>query len=205
MSRKSTDHTGSVFNKLTVIGKTKSDKNGQSYWRCVCECGKEIETRSSSLINGHTKSCGCLKSDFAASSARAIKHGRSRTPVYNIWKCIKARCNKPSHDAFERYGGRGITICERWENSFDNFLSDMGERPSSSHSIDRINNDIGYNKDNCRWATRIEQSRNTSKNVFIEHNGKRMCVVEWSELLGINSSTICNRLRKGWSVEKALS
>ena len=132
-------------------------------------------------------------------------HGLSRTPEYRCWQTMRLRCHEPTHQAYADYGGRGIEVCDRWINSPSQFFADMGPRPSPKHEIDRRDNDKGYSPENCRWVTRSENSRNRRSNVFIEHNGIRSTVAEWSERTGIPSDTLKHRLNSGWSTGKALS
>lgn len=124
--------------------------------------------------------------------------------VRQIWFGMKQRCNNPKHEAYARYGGRGIKICERWE-SFQNFMEDMGPRPGPEYSIERLNNDLGYEPSNCKWATRTEQSRNTRNNRRLTYNGETLCVSEWAERFGLHHNRITKRLESGWSVEEALT
>lgn len=153
------DLTGRVFGRLTVISQAKG-----SYWKCQCQCGsKPIETEASRLIGGSRISCGCARIEWRKSGKSQLRHGayrnRTPTPEYVSWSQMKARCLNPKHPRFAEWGGRGITVCDRWL-MFDNFISDMGNKPTRDHSIDRIDNDRGYSLDNCRWATRSQQSRN---------------------------------------------
>jgi len=132
-------------------------------------------------------------------------HGMSRTPTYYVWATMKARCSNPNNDNYHRYGGRGISVCESWANSFEQFLADMGERPDGL-SIDRIDVNGDYEPSNCRWATATEQMRNTSVNRLITHNGQTKTLVEWAEASGISVQTLHSRLgRWGWSFEDAIS
>lgn len=132
---------------------------------------------------------------------KGARHGRTGTRVYRIWCGMLFRCRHK----IRAYGRRGIAVCERWQ-TFENFLSDMGEPPTKRHSIDRINNDGDYEPGNCRWATQTEQARNTSTNTILEHDGRALTIAEWSEVTGIKEPTICVRLYElGWSVERALT
>jgi len=144
-----------------------------------------------------------------------IKHGYSKRNTIDgkrqpsrtefiIWMGIKRRCYNPNEKSYPNYGGRGIEMCEEWKNDFLCFLNDMGERPSSSHSIDRINNEGNYSKVNCKWSTRIEQNNNRRTNVILTLNGVTKTAPQWAEHLGISSKNICKRKRKGWSDEKCL-
>ena len=145
---------GDKFGRLTITGEKFYKLNSRGYkdiyYKCQCDCGAEKTVAKYSLTSGHTKSCGCLTKT----------HGMSGTPIYKTWKAMRERCYYPKHIQYKDYGGRGITVCDRWLNSFENFYSDMGDRPSKEHSIDRIDNSKGYSKENCRWASPTEQSRN---------------------------------------------
>ena len=127
------------------------------------------------------------------------------TSEHNIWRAIKARCHSVGSVSYAWYGGRGIRVCERWFDSFENFFADMGPRPSKAHSVDRIDNDGNYEPGNCRWATRKEQQRNKRNNRLITYNGETMCLEAWADRLGIGWATIHERLDRGWSVADALS
>jgi hypothetical protein len=146
------------------------------------------------------------------SSKRMKTHGGTvdnkgrNTPEYKSWAHMKARCNSETNHKYHLYGARGIKVCDRWLNNFENFLADMGQKPSPLHTIDRIDNNGNYEPSNCRWATKKEQGRNTRTNLLITHNGKTMTLIEWSELSGVNKITLRNRISLyGWSVEKALT
>lgn len=151
---------GQRFGRLTVIEQTSIRKRGQFLWRCTCDCGTERLIERSSLGNGNSTSCGCIRREKIV--ARCSRHGNavrgSHSRAWHSWRGMIERCTSPDHIAYSRYGGRGITVCERWRD-FANFIADMGERPSN-RSIDRINNDGNYEPGNCRWATQSEQNRN---------------------------------------------
>ncbi len=188
------------FNRLLVIQRRQNDKWGQSMWLCKCDCGSEVTTTSHHLREGHTKSCGCLQREVMT------KHGHSTTiksNTYTSWDHMIQRCTNPNFKQYKDYGGRGIRVCKRWKE-FKSFLEDMGKCPSG-YSIDRIDNDKGYYKENCRWATRKQQMRNMRRNHLITYNGKTQCLIDWSEETGISYNTLRSRLRIGWSTEKALS
>jgi hypothetical protein len=131
-------------------------------------------------------------------------HGCSGTLTWNRWRSMIARCTMPNTKSYPRYGGRGIKVCDKWLHDFTAFLADMGECPGSGWTQDRENNDGNYEPGNCRWATRREQNRNTSRNRLLTHRGTEMCITEWAEETGINFRTIMTRLGKGWSIEKTL-
>lgn len=132
------------------------------------------------------------------------KHVLSRTPVYRSWENMKARCNNKNHPKYERYGGRGISVCERWLNSFQKFYEDMGD-PEKGLTLDRIDNEKGYFPGNCRWATMKQQTRNTRRNIFLEYKGERKSLPEWAECLGMTYRTLYGRIYSGWPTEKALT
>ena len=171
-------------------------------WHCTCDCGNELVVRASSLRCGNTCSCGCLQRDRSA--AAALIHGGVGTPTYAVWSKIIERCYNPRTHLYSFYGGRGIRMSHRWRESYAAFRSDMGERPSSAHSIDRINNDGDYEVGNCRWATRAQQARNTSRNIIITHNGESLCMTDWAKRIGVSPGTIAYRLRVGLPIESVL-
>lgn len=140
-------------------------------------------------------------------AARAVTttHGQSRTTEYRIWLQMRARCGNPNHANYARYGGRGIKVCQRWENSFEAFLEDMGPRPSSNHSLDRVNNNKGYGPDNCAWALPSEQANNRRTNSNLTFEGRTQTIAQWAAELGISQHTLRRRLEEGWSVAVALT
>ena len=200
---------GTVFSRLTVVGEAESHvrKNGQrdSRSKCLCECGNMCVVFNASLMANSTKSCGCWKIDKLKSRAthNNAKRGK-QTAEYAVWKGIKSRTSNPKLKNFAYYGGRGISMCERWEKSFEAFLEDMGPRPSNNHSIDRIDNDGNYEPGNCRWATRAEQGQNTRMNKYLVIDGVKKTVEKWSQDTGIPRKTIYLRLSRGWSPEDAV-
>ena len=194
---------GQRVGRLVVVSlHQKGTKNVGPKFLCKCDCGNEKVIPSTSLHSGDAKSCGCLNMETLL--ARSITHGMSKTPIYRTWFGIKSRCTNVKNDDYEYYGGRGITICDRWLKSFENFFADMGERPEGTE-IDRIDNNKGYSPENCRWVTHKQNCRNFRQNRIIEHLGRSMTLVEWSEETGINQDRIRGRLNNGWSTEKALT
>lgn len=213
---------GKVFGRLTVIERGEKAENGERRWRCRCECGKERSVRVNSLRSGRSRSCGCLSRDTAAKVH--LKHGatrgRGKTPEYEAWTHMIQRCENLNVVNYESYGGRGIEVCDRWRKSFAAFLSDVGQRPSPAHSIDRFpNNAGGYwcGKPECaecgpigrtfnvRWATARQQQRNTRRNRLVTLNGVTRTLAEWCERFSIDDSTAAWRLDKGWVPELAFA
>lgn len=200
------DLTGWQFGRLAVE-EFFSRNNNITYWKCRCECGAAIVVRSGNLKQGKSKSCGCLRQEIT--SSRFTKHGYTvggKPAEYIAWKCMTQRCRDINNKSYHRYGGRGITVCDRWLNSFENFYADMGGRPTDKHSIERIDNEKNYTPDNCKWATKKEQNRNTATNRRLTYRGEMLTVSEWTEKLGLGRGTICARIdRYGWPIEKALT
>lgn len=147
------DMTGQRFSRLVVVRQSPLWRHGCAQWECLCDCGERVTVNGHTLRNGNTRSCGCLMRTHGES-------GPDRSPEYATWKGIKRRCSAPRCKDYKDYGGRGIRVCDRWLNSFENFLADMGRKPSPKHSIDRADNDGNYEPGNCRWATPSEQSKN---------------------------------------------
>lgn len=190
---------GQTFGRLVVIERYGS-RQGRVNWLCRCDCGKLHDAVSHALTSGHTKSCGCWKDE--RNRATPIVHGHSlrgtgKSPTYCSWQAMLLRCNNPVSKQYKDYGGRGITICDRWLK-FENFLTDMGVRPDD-RTLDRINVDGNYEPGNCQWATRTEQARNTRTNKFVNYKGKRMTQAEFGGLVGLTQATVSYRLRKGWT------
>lgn len=198
------DLTGRTFGNLFVV-RLDGVRNGCSWWLCRCECGREREFKAAELKRG-TKSCGCsLRRQSYRNSVPVGRHGASNSPTYRSWSAMLGRCLNPASSHYPRYGGRGIRVCNRWLD-FSSFMADMGERPSSGHTIDRIDNDGHYCPENCRWATAKEQGRNRGNNRLIEWQGKTHTIAEWTEILGFGRGRIQQRLGvQKWSVERALS
>ena len=211
--RKKLDPTNQKFTRLTVI-KRLGTFGHNVLWLCRCDCGKLVRTTAASLFSGQTKSCSCYSIDLVVQ--RSTKHNHQRrgktTTEYKAWQHLKHRCMKPSDPAYCHYGGRGIVVCEQWLNSFQNFIADMGLKPTPDHSIDRVDNDGPYSPENCRWATCIEQANNRRKasrykpaTYILEHAGAQRTLMEWSIHTGIKYSTLLARVKGGWPYEKVLT
>jgi hypothetical protein len=163
-------------------------------WECICECGAVKAYRQSHLLDGVSRSCGCLSRETTSNIKRT--HGQSQSPEYNIWTLMRDRCGNPLSGSYKDYGGRGIKVCERWA-SFQAFINDMGPRPSLRHSIDRIDNDGPYAPGNCRWATQSVQARNTRKAVIVSLDGVTKPLKDWSDELGLSYGSMHQALRRG--------
>lgn len=195
------DLSGQIFGRLTVIKRVESPKPGylSPFWECMCVCGKSSIVHIANLrASGTTKSCGCIAKE------KVTTHGMSLSPEYVSWRGIKNRCYYPKAINYSNYGGRGITMCDEWKESFEAFYRDMGSRPSNQHSIERDDNDLGYYKENCRWATREEQANNRRSTPLYEFDGERKSLMAWCKELNVNHSAVYYRLRTGMSFEDAI-
>ncbi len=191
---------GSRFGKLIVIGvSVHHNGHGQRLLECICECGRITYLTKNALRSGNTKSCGCNQ------IASRVIHGLSYSAEYHVWHGIKLRCYNVTDPHYPRYGGAGITMSWEWSVAFENFIADMGRRPSPTHSIDRRDNSLGYSKDNCYWATKKEQARNRRTNVRLTFQGETLTLIEWSERVGISHAALSKRLRLGWDIERVLT
>lgn len=196
---------GDVFGRLTVIGEAEPyGKKHTTRWLVRCECGNEKVVHQSALRQRMVKSCGCVKQ--AQWKRFVTKHGMSRTPEYHNWAAMKSRCYCPSNIKYADYGGRGITVCDRWKDSFENFLADMGMRPEPNSEIDRKDTNGNYEPNNCQWATRREQNNNRRNTAFVTMNGATMSLADWCRKLGRNYNSVSGRIRQyGWDPIKALT
>lgn len=202
------DYTGLRFGRVTVLSQSVGHRY-TLYGVCVCDCGVEKIIRISHLVRGKIVSCGCSTRERIAILNK--KHGLSKTSMHNIWKNIKVRCKDKSN---KNYGGRGISICDKWDESFEAFLQDMGPRPSNKHSIDRIDNNGNYEPSNCRWATAKEQANNKRKAIHptshkdgkkLTFNGVTKSLYEWGKDLNGGPTLVGHRLNRGWDLQKALT
>lgn len=188
-----------------------SSKSRPKYAVFECDCGTRKIIQVNHVKSSHTSSCGCLKKevdkgrfDNLNKSGIHVIHGESGTAEQRCWHAMLARCYNEKNKSYPNYGGRGITVCDRWRNSLEDFIIDMGRKPKSSLSIDRIDNDGNYEPANCRWATCKQQSRNRRSSRLLTVNGDSKIVAEWSEILGIGISVIWSRLWRGWNESDAL-
>lgn len=196
------DLTGQRFGRLTVLGRAEN-KGLATMWECLCDCGNLKFIASSSLRNGITKSCGCLQREMV--STTMMTHGKSKTSLYNKWHGIKQRCENQNNSCFKDYGGRGIKLCDEWQN-FDSFQEWALENGYQDElTIERINNNGNYEPGNCKWVTRKEQGNNKRNNRLLSYKGETKTMHQWSEESGVNYNTLYTRLQNGWSVEKALT
>lgn len=190
-----------IFGRLTVLSYAGLDKFKKKMWLCRCECGAETAVNGARMRSGHTRSCGCLHMETVKRGRRV--HGMTRSRAHSSWVQMHQRCSNPNHKNYDRYGKRGITVCARW-NDFEQFLSDMGQPPEGM-TIDRKDNNGNYDPENCRWATRKEQSRNTSRNLLITAFGKTQCVSEWVEQFPVSTAALLDRIHRGWEPEVAIT
>lgn len=192
MPFKAIDATGERHNRLEAVRRVGS-KGRQPRWIFRCDCGNETESSIGAVRAGYIKSCGCLIGE--ANRARLLKHGYKGTPTYLSWQNAKARCYNPKNKRFSDYGGRGITMCDRWRENFEAFLEDMGERPDGD-SIDRIDNNGNYEPGNCRWASKGQQNGNVRGRLRIEYEGQSYSIKEFSRLMGVDFANLYYRVRK---------
>ena len=206
------DLTGKQFGKLNVVERASDHvtASGRRYvrWRCRCECGTETDVMATNLLQGKTVSCGC----HSRNQARVLHltHGESDTRLYQVWSAIKSRCYNVNSKHYEDYGGRGIRMCDAWRDGYDAFRewalsSGYQELPFSQCTIDRIDNDGNYEPSNCRWVDGVAQANNRRSNRNFTYNGETHNIKEWSELYSIPYKTLHNRIRSGWSIDRALT
>lgn len=191
------DRTGERYERLVVVSRApnKGGRDTNARWVCKCDCGTTITAYGQDLGRGRVKSCGCLNAE------RIVKHGMARTHVYRAWQAMVQRCENPNANGYDRYGGRGINVCEEWKD-FQKFLDDMGNRPKG-YTLDRIDNSKGYSKDNCRWATTSQQNNNRRVNRKATINGRTQTIAEWASEYGVTWQVMKGRIERGWSEEDA--
>lgn len=194
---------GDIINGCEII---RDANNGKTPRECIFKCGycnNEFQVRLTSVTSGNTNSCGCYKKKALAE--RVKTHGLSKTSEFNIWQHIKDRCFNSNNKKYKHYGGRGIKVCKEWIESFEQFLMDMGSRPTIKHTIERIDTNGDYCKGNCKWATKKEQNRNRTITKYVTYNEIEKPLSEWIEELKLNDKTVRSRLENGWSVLDAFT
>lgn len=208
------DRTGDRHGRLTVLFRTenKVEPSGaiRAQWRCVCDCGNGVTVTGHSLAKGNTQSCGCL---YRETRRAKQTHGKARSAEHRAWKSMKQRCLNPNDTHHASYGGRGITVHQAWVDDFEAFYREVGAMPAPRMTLERIDNEKGYEPGNVRWATRLEQASNRRTNVTgnytgtsrVTFQGQERTVAEWSTIVGIGLPVVRKRLNTGWSVERALS
>lgn len=198
------DLTGQKFSRLTAKFRLpENDKYGQARWHCECECGNTTSVTTSNLRNKRIHSCGCLAIESA--NAVNVTHGLSTSAEYHVWQEMKQRCHNENHHAYADYGGRGIAVCDEWKESFETFYRDMGPRPGKKYALERRDNDKGYSKENCVWATMTQQARNRRNNIYYELDGKTKTLGEWCHDLSLPYCAIYMRMKRGASFEDAIA
>lgn len=196
MSKK-IDLAGETFGRLTVRAQT-SNAGKHVRWVCDCECGSQTVVSTSHLRSGHSLSCGCLAREATAQrNTAAATHGMSDSPEYQAWRSMIKRCHVPSTHGYERYGGRGIEVCQAWRDSFEDFFKEVGFRPSPSHSLDRIRNAEGYCAGNVRWATDTEQNNNRRCNVKASIEGRVLTATQIAKRFGLSQRVVLYRIHTG--------
>lgn len=196
------DLTGQKFGRLTV--ESFAGKNSRRYatWLCQCDCGNKTVVCGSDLRSGNTKSCGCYHDEV--SRDRHKRHGMCHTKLYYVWVGMRGRCFNPNNKSYKNYGGRGITVCDEWKDSFSAFYDwALSNGYKDGLSIDRIKNNSDYSPENCRWTTQKVQNNNRRSNHFIEFNGETHTISEWAAKLGLTNRTLEKRISKGEPIEKA--
>lgn len=196
---------GEKFNRLTVIRRDTGHRDKtRIHWMCKCECGKWVSVATHDLRSGNTKSCGCLRDEKAR--ANMTTHGESKTKLYAVWNTMMSRCYNPKTERYNRYGGRGITVCDEWLHNYQAFRDWANSNGyKEGLTIDRIDVDGNYCPDNCRWVSSLEQQNNTSRNRYITLDGETHTMAEWARKTGISVAAINSRLKSGWGVKETLT
>lgn len=200
------DMKGLVFNRLIVIGRDLTKPKTYVYWNCKCSCGNTKSVRADSLRGGFIQSCGCFGKEMRAEAN--TKHGMTQIGIkdssYTAWSNMKSRCLNEKHPEYPNYGGRNITICDSWKTDYLIFNYEMGPKPNNT-SLDRVDNNKGYYKENCRWASLSVQNNNKRNNNYITFNGKTLTLTDWAREINIQPAALYTRIKLGWSTEKMLT
>ena len=214
VARQMRDLRGQRYNRLAVLWPIRATASG-TMWLCHCDCGAHTRVSVSSLsgrVGRKTShSCGCLARELTAERVRSrlLTHGLARRgsvtkPIYKAWWSMLDRCYNPKHKFYKDWGGRGIRVCAEWRESVLTFYQDMGPKPTPQHTLERVNNNGDYEPSNCRWATMAEQSRNRRNNRILTHGGQTMCLTDLASQYGIHPTTLSQRIKRGWEIERAL-
>lgn len=204
LGKRAEDLTGRTFGQLKVIRFSGKTECRASLWACLCQCGDEVIVIGSFLKNGVTSSC--KRCGLSRRMKSVVKHRMTESKEYKAWSELRARTTNPNNRGYKNYGGRGIKVCDRWNDSFNAFFEDVGPAPSPDHSIDRINNNGNYEPGNCRWADAKTQARNTRRAIILTHEGKTMTATEWAEATGIPYGALRIRIKVlNWDTAKALT
>lgn len=195
--------TGNNFNRLTAIRCTGEKRKGLAVWEFLCDCGKTVFIPATQVIRGNNRSCGCLKLEKI--KALKFSHGKNGSDVNVIWQRMNQRCHNPTCGDFKYYGARGVFVCDDWRKDFAAFSDHIGARPTPLHTVERIDNSKGYEPGNVKWATRMEQMRNTRRSHFVEVGGERLIISEWARRLGVHDSAIFARVKRGMTMEQAVT
>jgi hypothetical protein len=200
------DLTGLTFERITVTA-TFEKRGERYYWLCKCKCGTEFWCRSSSITTGNAKSCGCRKSEASRANGKATAtHGFWNHPLYSVWSGMIDRCHNPQNKSYDRYGQRGISVCDEWRTDLAQFVRDMSPRPSDSHTLERRDNDGPYSKENCTWATKTEQANNRRSSLNVEFMGKTATLAMWARQYRIPYHTAYARyVTNKWPIERTLT
>lgn len=206
---KRNDLTNRKFDRLKAIKYIGNSRTGKAIWECECDCGNIVNVVAHRLLDGETKSCGCLRKESTGKRMKGKTakrtHGDSKTRLYHIWGQIKQRTENKNANTYHNYGGKGIDICKEWSESYEAFKKwALNNGYKDNLTIDRIKNEKGYYPDNCRWVSVKKQSNNRTSNITIDYKGKKYTMKELSEMLEINYNTLRYRINAGWDIEKAL-
>lgn len=198
--------TGQKFNRLTVIEYVGQNDRNLSLWRCRCDCGNEIVRTGNAILQGHTKSCGCAKK--CRHDVKKKKHGGSYDALYDVWVQMRRRCHNPKSSAYSYYGGRGISVCEEWRDEGTGYISFRAWALQNGYTkgltIERVDVNGNYCPENCKWIPKARQSDNTRRTIWIEYNGEKHNLKQWSRILGMSDETIRYRYHRGLPVEEVL-